>query len=215
MIRAVAVAGWVALLALALFGCKKPAPGQDMFDKLIASEMGIGVRLSMSPDEAHAKLGKPSATEERQGGKSASDYYLPPEVTNTDRTTPQLGLTYVEGKLISVYNRFYPEDNSQPTPPLFIEPLPGVKLGLAKGALRGVLGAPHVSTVADEWRFEHRDGRSVTILAQYAKVPDSELELCSALTVVLGEAVAESRGEAQEGRSWRDLGKDVKEGAGK
>jgi hypothetical protein len=213
--RSVALAGLVALLALMLAGCKKPAPGQDTFEKLIASNMSIGLALGMSPDEAHAKLGKPSATEERQGGKSASDYYLPAAVTSTDHSTPQLTLTYVEGKLNSIYNRFYPEDQSQPAPPLFIEPLPGVKLGLAKGAIRAVLGAPRPGGDTDEWRFEHRDGRTITILAQYTKLQDSESELCSSLTVILGEAAVESRGETQEGPSWRDLGKDVKEGAGK
>jgi hypothetical protein len=213
--RAVALAGFIALLALMLFGCKKPAAGQAVFDQLLASEMGLGLQLGMTPDQVHAKLGKPSATEERQGGKSSSDYYLPPTVANTDRSTPQLQLTYVDGKLISIYNRYYPEDQAQPAPPMFIEPLKGVKLGLGKGAVRGALGTPGPNTNTDEWRFAHRDGRMITVLAQYTKMPDSETELCSSLTVVLEEAVTESRGEAQEGQNWRDLGKDVKEGAGK
>jgi hypothetical protein len=204
----------VALLVLMLAGCKKPAPGQDVFDKLIASDMGIGLTLGMSPDGVHVRLGAPSATVTRQGGARVEDYYLPAGVTDTSRDTPQLSLVYLRGKLMRLYNRWYPGDASRPAPPFFIAPLAAVKLGARRGDLVAALGIPGGNATAAEWRFSSEEGKFIGILAQYASLEGQGTDMCSSLTVIYGEGAEEPRGEEMQRPSWRELGKPPS-GAGK
>lgn len=210
-----AAVGLLALACLALAGCEKPVQGQDMFDQILAGDFGLGIAFEMSPEQVHAKLGKPAVTQERQGGKSAADYYLPPEVTATGRDEPQLELTYIDGKLVRLYNRYFPEDPARPLAPLFIAPCPGVKLGATRQEIYGALKSPRKVATTDEWCYNSRDGRSITILLQYTEIEATQAEFCSSITVVLGAQVKESRGEELETRDWRKLGEEVKEGAGK
>lgn len=215
MTKWVVAIGMLALLGLACTGCKKPLPGQAMFDQIVASDLGLGISFDMSPGQVHAKLGQPAVTQERQGGKSAVDYYLPPEVTATGRDEPQLELTYVDGKLTRIYNRYFPEDTARPVAPFFAVPYAGVKLGATKREIHRILKLPLKIAAVEEWRYASRDGRSITLLLQYTDVEAVSTEYCSSLTLVLGTAMEENRGEELETRDWRDLGREVKEGAGK
>lgn len=185
------------LMLLALGACKKQA-GEPMFDKLLASDLGLKFQLLESPPDVKAKLGPPGASSSSQGGASSQDFYLPPSVTSTDRNTPQLSLTYVSGKLVRVFNRYYPDDSSRPMPPFFIAALPGIKLGAPRTAFMSVLGPPAYEGASTEWRFQSKDGRAITILAQFTNVASAGRELCSTLEVVFMEAVEESRGEEYE-----------------
>jgi hypothetical protein len=212
----IAAVGLITVLALALAGCKKPAPGQSTFDQINAGGFAIGISFDMDPNAVHAKLGPPSSSNERQGGATVVDSYLAPEATSADRDTPQLELTFAAGKLIRLYNRYHPEDPTMVLPPFFIEPLPGVKLGARNVEMSGVLGVPaHTSGTAQEWRISNRDGNMISILAQYTDMPNTEDKLCSSLTVIYGKAQDEDRGESQNQTDWRDLAKDMKEGGGK
>jgi len=185
------------LMLLALGACKKQ-PSEPMFDKLLASDFGLKFQLLESSPDVKAKLGPPAASSSGQGGATVQDFYLPPSVTSTDRNTPQLSLTYISGKLVRVFNRYYPDDSSRPMPPFFIVALPGIKLGAPRTGFTSVLGPPMHEGVSTEWRFTSKDGRAVSVLAQFTNVASAGTEVCSLLEVVYMEAVEESRGEEYE-----------------
>jgi hypothetical protein len=189
-------------LGLLLAGCGNRSG--RMFNRLYESDFGLGVRFELSQAQVRAVLGEPTASSEVQGEISVTDHYLPQEVIETDSDTPQMALTYLEGVLVRLFNRWHPDDPEQPAPPIYMEPLSGVKLGNRKSAFVDALGPPTDPIAGNEWRFEHKDGRKIMVTATFTEIPNTEDQLCSVLQIVLIPAEMELAGEqAEENADWR------------
>lgn len=175
-----------------------------MFERLYATDFGLGIRFELSQADVRGILGEPAATVSLQDDANVTDHYLPENVTDTSSDTPQLALTYLDDVLVRCFNRWVPEDPEQPSSPFFMEPLPGVKLGNRKSAFVDALGPPTDPIAGNEWRFEHKDGRRIMITAAFTELPNTEDQLCSVLQIVLIPALPELAGEqAQENADWR------------
>jgi hypothetical protein len=192
-----------AVLALLLSGCTSRE--SRMFDELSASDFGCDIYLGQSPRDVHDALGSPQATVEKQTGSNVTDHYLPEDVTTTDSDTPQLALTYLDGKLVRLYNRYHPDDPDLPLPPIYIEPLPDVKVGNRKSDFVTALGSETDPLRENEWRFAHKDGRKIVVLAAFAPMAYTNEPRCSVLQVVLVPSVEELKGEElQKREDWRE-----------
>lgn len=196
---------WIALTGVALqllVGCADA--GSKMFEQLNSSDFGVGLHFGQSPLEVQAAIGLPQASVEQQGSVNVTDYYLPEDVETTDSDTPQLALTFLNGRLERLYNRLYPEDPDFPQPPVLIEPLPGVKVGNRKSDFITALGPPTDPLVDGEWRFKHKDGRQIVVLASFVEISYVNEQRCSVLQVVRVPAVEQLKGEEQKKRAdWR------------
>lgn len=189
-------------LGLLLAGCGNRSG--RMFNRLYDTDFGLGVRFELSQEQVRAVLGEPAASSEVQGEISVTDHYLPQETIETGSNTPQLALTYLDGVLVRLFNRWLPEDPGQPEPPFYMEPLSGVKLGNRKSAFVDALGPPTDPIAGNEWRFEHKDGRKILVTATFTEMPNTEDQLCSVLQIVVIPADAERAGEqAEENADWR------------
>lgn len=179
---------------------------QQTFEQLHSTGFGLGIGFDQQQQAVQDKLGQPQATEERLGGINKIDYYLPLELISPELSvqpvpgpdTPQLSLSYFEGKLRRLYNSWRPEDSTQPDPPFFIEPLKGVKLGVRKSAFTEVLGMPQEGMTGDSWIVRSKEGETITINASFVDVESAGEALCDSLLVVYAPAVETSRGEAYE-----------------
>lgn len=186
------------MLLLVTFGCK---PKTDaVFSRLVASDFTLGIHFGDSQTGVQAVLGVETGKTERQGGASVTEYFLPEGQTALDSDTPQLALTYLQDKLVLVYNRYYPEDETRPFPPHFAEVVPGVKLGQRKSDFVAALGNPNGSTDRDEWSFKSPEGEEIVILAEFVDVPKAGDALCCKLQVAYAPASSQSRGEEYEKR---------------
>ena len=186
-----------AVLLIAIAGCK-PKAGSPLYDNIAASNFGLKIGFDMSPADVQSVLGKPQAEQKSQAGKVVEDYYLPGGVTGTDRESPQLSCTFSEGKLIKLYNRYFPEDTDKLQPPFFMEVLPKVKLGSRKSDLVTALGKPTSDEATTAWQFTGADKRMVTILARFVNVEGVGDQMCCMLQVVRSEIIEEPRGEDLE-----------------
>jgi hypothetical protein len=188
----------IALLGLVLgtAACGKKSAG--MFDKLYASDFGLGVTFEQTGAQVRAVLGEPPGRTERQGGVSVTDVYLAKDETELDGSSPQLSVTYLQDKMVRLYNRYYPEDEKRQFPPFFMELLPGVKLGHRKSDFVTALGMPPEGPDRNEWRFSAKDGRQIIITAAFVEVPKAGEPLCCTLQVALVPATEEKRGEEYE-----------------
>jgi hypothetical protein len=193
MMRLFLMAGAVAL-ALALCACKKEAQS-GLYDKLYASDFGVKVHFNISSDMGQDLLGPPTGRTTRQGGASVTDFYLGEGLTALDSDTPQLSVTYLNDKLMRLYNRYYPEDSSRPLAPFFIEPVPGVKLGNRKSEFVKALGNPTDAVSENKWVFTNKDGESITIITDFVDVPAAGESLCCALAIAYTPAAEQLRGE--------------------
>jgi hypothetical protein len=188
-------------LCLLLAGCRQDGQA-ELFKLLRSSNLGLGLAFDMAPSEVVAKLGQAQASESRLGGMNLVDYYLPESLLDEKLTvqpvpassTPQLAVSYFDGKLRRLYNKWIPGDDSQPEPPFFIELVKGVKLGARKSDLTDALGSP-VSPDKTEWQFKDEAGFTITITATFMQVASAGAELCDSLLVVYAPPVAENRGE--------------------
>lgn len=184
--------------------CSKHSP--TSFSQLYRSDFGLELAFDMSQADVQAVLGQPQASNKIQYGASVSDSYLPKGVSVLDGDTPQLTLTYFDGKLARLYNRWNPADEKAEYPPYFIELLPGIKLGNRKSDIVAALGQPENREIY-EWEFEHKDGRLITIVAHFTAIPNTADELMSSLLVVLVPAIPELKGEEIDAKD--DWKKDV------
>lgn len=183
-----------------------------LFSQVYESDLGINVAFLQLPAEVQAVLGEPAVTNENQGGTRIMEFYLPRDLIDataegalrTDSDTPQLSVTYINGRLYRLFNRWYPEDSSQPFPPFFIEPVPGVKLGNRNSDFIDALGVAIHPVPGTTWRLEHKDGRMLQIEATFTKMPDSADQLCSSLSITLIPSIEERKGEEREkADNWR------------
>jgi hypothetical protein len=189
------------VLLLLLAGCHKNK-GTDLFNMLRSTSFGIGLTFDMNVAEATAKVGSPQASETRLGGKSEIYYFIPK--ANIDEKLsvqpvpgpdqPQLALSFFDGKLRKLYNKWTPGDTAQPEPPFYIEVVKGVKLGARKSDFTAALGSP-ANEAGTEWQFKGEDGSTVTVSATFASVESAVAELCDSLLVVFAPPVQENRGE--------------------
>jgi len=201
----------LALLSAAfVYGCK--SGDQAKFNKLASSDFGLGITFEMSKDQVVEVLAEPATSLDKQGGTRVIDFYIHPDVLSetpdaeypTDSDTPQLQLTYINGYLARIYNRWIPEDPDEPYPPFFMEPIGGVKLGSRRSDFQDALGPPSDPIIGSIWKFKHKDGRMVQVQAAFTEMPNSEEELCSSLSIVLVPSVTEYQGEEKEKRdNWR------------
>ena len=194
--------------ALAVLGaCLLPAcPKREakLFERLYASDFGLGVKLDGPAAQGSSVLGTPNAVQKIQDATNVTEYYLPPDTTTTDSDTPQLALTYIDDKLVLLYNRYFPEDSAKPQSPWFIEPLPGVKLGNRQHDFVDALGAANDPARENGWVFTAKDGRTIRIAADFVDVPSAGDQLCCMLQVALVPQVAEAIGEeAAKAADWR------------
>jgi hypothetical protein len=173
------------IVLLAQPGCKKERNDQELYAQVAASA-GFGIAFGSSPDQVHLKLGKPTATVER--GKIIEDFYVTvppgyqtPEMPDNDQT--QLRLTYYDKKLVKVYNRYRPEQPGALNPPVVVQPLPGVKLGLKRSQIEALLGKPNYGELRDGWQFVGEDGSSVVILPHYTEVESLGESLASSISI--------------------------------
>jgi hypothetical protein len=184
--------------------CSKRSP--TSFNQLYRSDFGLEIGFDMAQAGVQAVLDQPQVSNKIQYGASISDSYLPKDVTELDGDTPQLTLTYFDGKLARLYNRWNPADPEADYPPYFIELLPGIKLGNRKSDIVTALGQPENREIY-EWEFEHKDGRLITIVAHFTGIQNTDDELMSSLLVVLVPAFPELKGEEIDKKDdWR---KDV------
>jgi hypothetical protein len=191
------------LLTLVVAGCSSREG--EIFNQLESSDFGLGIYFGQSPYDIRTVLGAPQEKVEKQSGENITDCYLPEDVTTTDSDTPQLALTYLSGRLVRCFNRMYPEDPDMPLPPVFIEPLPGVKLGNRKSDFISALGPETDPMKENEWRFKHRDGRQIVIMASFVELAYVKEQRCSVLQIVQVPAVEELKGEQVEAREkWRE-----------
>jgi len=189
-------------LGMLLTGCGNRSG--RMFERLYDTDFGLGVRFELSQAQVRGVLGEPAASVEVQGEISVTDHYLPQDVIETGSDTPQLALTYLDGVLVRLFNRWHPEDPDQPAPPFYMEPLSGVKLGNRKSDFVDALGAPTDPIAGNEWRFEHKDGRKILVTATFTEMPNTGDQLCSVVQIVLIPAMEELAGEqAEENADWR------------
>ncbi len=188
-------------LCLLLVGCHSSGK-TSIFGLLKDSTFGLDVAFDMAPSDVVARLGTAQASESRLGGKSVVEYYIPAALLDEKLTvqpvpsasTPQLAVSYFEGKLRRLYNKWVPGDDTQPEPPFYLELVKGVKLGARKSDLTDALGAP---TSADrmEWLFKDEEGYSISVTATFLQVASAGAELCDSLLVVYAPPVTENRGE--------------------
>jgi hypothetical protein len=198
------VVGWTALagVLLVLGGCSDPSA--KMFDRLNASDFGLGVYFGQTPLDVEGAIGLPQASVEQQGRAAVTDFYLPEDVKTTDSDTPQLALTFLNNKLERLYNRLYPEDPNMPQPPVLVQPLPGVKAGNRKSDFIAALGPATDPLVENEWRFKSKDGQQIVIQATFVQMVDLNEQRCSILQVVRVPAVPQLQGEEQQKQAdWR------------
>jgi hypothetical protein len=183
-------------LAAVLCSCHKADSG--LFTRLYGSDFGLGFSLSQTPEQVHAKLGKPSGETTRSAGLSVTEYFLPEGESELASSTPQLSLTFIEDSLIGVYNRYYPEDAKKPLPLYFAEIIPGVKLGNRRSDFITALGEPPGGAGSNEWLVKAEDGRSITISARFTEVPAVNDALCSSINIAYIPAVGQLKGEEHE-----------------
>jgi hypothetical protein len=192
------IAAWfaVALACTVLLaaGCKQRSSAQ-MYDRIAGSDFGLKLHLGMSAAEVEELFGKAQAKQELQGGKVVELYFLPPGATGTDRETPQFTCTFLDNRLIKIYNRFFPEDNTKPQPKIFAEILPKVKLGCRPSDLVTILGKPSNDGVQTEWQFTGGDKEMITILARYVDVEGVSEKMCCMLQVTKSPVMGELKGE--------------------
>jgi hypothetical protein len=192
------LAGTLALVA----GCGDRASRK--YEELNSSDFGLGIHFGDSPKTVHGYLGRDCIVEDLQNQTNITEFYLPPDITTTDSDTPQLALTYLNGGLERLYNRMYPEDESRAVPPWLIEPLPGVKVGNRKSDFIDALGPPSDPLNEGEWRFKHKDGRQIVVMASFVEMPYVKEQRCNILQVVRVPAVEQLMGEEQKKQAdWR------------
>jgi hypothetical protein len=209
-----AIAACAALLCLA--GCKEN-PDVKVFDQIYQSDFGLGLSFEWTSSQVVYKLGEPDERTTKQNGLNIEERYLPESlvdtegktIANVNRDTPQFSVTYLDSKLVRLYNRYYPEDPEQPLPPFFFEPIKGVKLGNRRSDFVMALGKPDSKLFGEEWRFKAEDGRTISIRAQFTEIETGmEVkgdELCSRLQIVLAPAMEELRGEEVEKQeAWKE-----------
>ncbi|MBN2081048.1 hypothetical protein JW859_02455 [bacterium] len=197
------------LLLLVMFGTVLLTAGCDrgvkMFDRLSTTDFGLEIAFGMSPNDVQKAIGPRAQQTSLQEGISETWHYLPPEVVTTDSDTSQLALTFHQKQLVRVFNRMHPEDEQLAPPPLFAEPLPGVKVGNRKSDFIEALGQPTNPEAGDEWRFEAKDGRKIILLARFVEIPNTNEQRCSALQVTLIPPLQELKGEQiEENENWRE-----------
>ena len=199
------------LVLAATTGCKDEQT--STFNRIVGTDFGLGLAFELSKDQVVDVIGEPATTVDKQSGTRVVDFYISPEVLAddpdaeypTDANTPQLQLTYLNGYLFRLYNRWIPEDEAVPYPPFFMEPVPGVKLGCRRSDIQDALGPPSDPIIGTIWKFKHKkDGRQIQIEAGFTEMPTSEEELCTSLSIVLIPSVTEYAGEEKEKRdNWR------------
>lgn len=188
-------------MLLLLAGCQKDGQA-PVFEVLKSSNLGLGLAFDMEQSAVASRLGAPQTTENRLGGKSKVDYYIPAALLNEKLSVqpvpspdkPQLAVSYFEGKLRKLYNKWVPTDSTQPEPPFYLEPVQGVKLGARKSDMTTALGTP-VEKNSSEWMFKDQDGYTITISATFVRVESANEDLCDSLLVVYAPPVVASRGE--------------------
>jgi len=176
-----------------------------MFERLSTTDFGLEITFGMSPNEVQKAIGPRDAETTLQEGISNTWHYLPHKVETTDSDTAQLALTFRNKQLVRIFNRMHPEDPQIAPPPLFAEPLPGVKVGNRKSDFIDALGQPTDLLAGDEWRFEAKDGRKILVLATFIEIPLTNEQRCSVLQVTQIPAVTELKGEQiEENENWRE-----------
>jgi len=188
----------VLLAALALLSGSCAKKGGAMFDKLIASDFGIGIHLEDSADTVHAALGQPTTTKDVQADVNVEEFYFSQSMPKMGVNTPQLSLNFQEGKLIRVHNAYDATNPDLPKPPFIIEPVPGIKLGIRRSGFIDILGKPTDSVITDTWVFKGSQGRQIVLRAEFSKSETAGDALCKRLQVVLVNAIPPQRGEAYE-----------------
>jgi len=188
----------VAILGLVLSVAACGKKGSGTFDRLYASDFGLGIHFGQSGGEVRGVLGEPPGRLERQGGASVTDVYLAKNETALDGSSPQLAVTYLQDKMVRLYNRYYPEDEKRQLPPYFMEIVPGVKLGHRKSDFVAALGMPPEGAERNEWRFTSEDGQTIIIIADFVDVPKTGEPLCCSLQMAVVPATQELRGEEYE-----------------
>ena len=189
-------------LCLLLAGCPQKNNTQ-VFGLLRESSFGLGLAIDMTPSQVSTVLGVAQASESRLGGKNIVDYYIPASLVDEELAvqpipsadTPQLAVSYFDGKLRKLYNKWVPGDDSQPEPPFYIELVKDVKLGARKSELTDALGSPASSGTKMEWQFKDKDGYTISISATFMQVASIGSELCDSLLVVYAPPVEVNLGE--------------------
>jgi hypothetical protein len=205
---------WMLLAALVSLALGAAACGNRSartFDKLYASDFGLGVHFDQTGAQVRGVLGEPPGRLERQGGASVTDVYLGKNESALDGSSPQLSVTFLQDKMVRMYNRYYPEDETRPQPPFYMELIPGVKLGHRKSDFVMALGVPPGGADRNEWRVAAKDGRQIIIVAEFVDVAKAGEPLCCTLQVSLVPASAEQRGE--EYQKQEELKKKIHESA--
>lgn len=185
--------GLVAVLVVAA-GCQTKEAG--VYQGLLQTDFNLGISFGMSPSQVHNVLGEPSSTQERQGGASIEENYLPEEITEPGDMVPYCIFTFNHEELIRVANKYFPEDISLGNPPFFAEPLPGVKLGARRSAFVDALGPGEKGGMGETWRFEGPDGELITVKAWFTDLASIGDALCSTMSVTYTVKVETPRGEA-------------------
>lgn len=192
------------LALLAIPACKSGKGSSREYTLITGADFGLGVKFGQSAAQVEQVLGTPDGRRERQSGLMKESYWVardpaaepgavPPEPGLLD---PQLTLTFVDDKLVQVYNAYHVEEASALVPPNIAEPLTGVKIGARRSDILTALGKPALAGKAqDEWRFTGEDGTAVGIKAIYAHVDAANTDLATSVTVSFFGNTAQSRGE--------------------
>jgi hypothetical protein len=189
-------------MLLVLLAACSPSRVEVMFERLIGTDFGGGVKFGLSPGQITPALGVPTVHSSKSAGAVFVDTYLPEGEKEALPDIPQLQLTYNKEQLIRIMNleRPFEVDPVQPPAPRKVTVVGGVGLGSRKSEFTDKLGEPNYGTLKDQWRFAGKDGRSVNIQAYFTENPDTKEPICSKLIIALSPKVAEQRGEQYEGK---------------
>ena len=108
-------------------------------------------------------------------------------------------------------NSYRPEVPGALTPPVVVQPVSGVQLGMKRSEIEAILGKPNYGTLQDGWQFTGEDGSAVVIQPAYTKIENSGETLASMLSIEYKEAGSSlGKGEFFDKRKKRnDAVKDL------